>query len=214
MRNCLRLLTLACGLMAMVASAPRAAAEPVDLPSVKLRVDDYAAVAAGLLARAQDGVTQLYGAIGVETKWLKTRRLSNRLPATPFSVDSGAPDLTVILLDPGMTTRIAPSPDAIGLAAKTPSEQGRIVYVFYDRLRMVTLQREANDTAALTLVMAHEIGHLLLPYGSHSDAGVMRGHWDLEGFRHLDIRRLRFTPLQGQQIRRMLGALRPFGPPQ
>jgi hypothetical protein len=126
--------------------------------------------------------------------------------------DIGVPDLTVIVLDPSMTTRMAPPPDAIGLAAHTQSERGRIAYVFYDRLRVVTLQRDASEVTALSLVMAHEIGHLLLPYGSHSDAGVMRGHWDLGGFRHLDIRRLRFTPLEGQQIRHMLTSLRRFGP--
>jgi len=214
MRKCLQFFTLACGLIVTEASAPRAAAESVEMPSVKLRIDDYAAVATDLLARAQDGVTQLYEAIGVNTQWLKTRHLSSWPSAASFPADSGVADLTVVVLDPTMTTRIAPSPNAMGLAANAPSAQGRIVYVFYDRLRIVTRQRDVPGAAALSLVMAHEIGHLLLPYGSHTEAGVMRGHWDLEGFRHLDIGRLKFTPLQGQQIRRMLRGLRPFGPSQ
>lgn len=210
MTNRHRLFTIACGLAAMLVSIPCIAAD-VEMPSVRLRVDNYAAISDGLLARAQDEVTQLYSAIGVETIWLETRQLSSLRPA-PLSVDGGMPDLTVIVLGPGMTTRLAPPHDAIGLAARTRTEQGRIAYVFYDRLRTITHECGASDAAALSLVMAHEIGHLLLPYGSHSDAGIMRGHWDLEGFRHLDIRRLRFTPLQGQQIRRMLGwSLKPFG---
>ncbi len=209
----LRLSTLAWGLMAILVSAPLIANEPADMPLVKLRVDDYAAVTTGLLAGAQDVVTQLYGAIGVETTWLKTRHLSNRPPAAaPSSVDNSVPDLTVIVLDPSMTTRMAPPADAIGLAANAGSEQGRIAYVFYERLRKLMLQRDASDVVALSLVMAHEIGHLLLPSGSHSDAGVMRGYWDLDGFRHLDIRRLRFTSLQELQIRRRLGGPRPGRP--
>ena len=198
------LFAIACGLIAMLVSGPRIAAEPAHTPAVRLRVDDYAAVASGLLAQAQEVVTQLYGAIGVETTWLSTRVLSSRPIAAPLSADGRVPDLTVIVLDPGMTRRMA--------RLRTPSawrprrnDRGRIAYVFYDRLRMVTLQREASDVAALSLVMAHEIGHLLLPYSSHSDEGVMRGHWDLEGFRHLDLRRLTFTRRQGQQIRRLLG---------
>jgi hypothetical protein len=205
MTNRRRLFALACGLIAMLVSGPRIAAEPAHTPSVRLRVDDYAAVATGLLSQAQEIVTQLYGAIGVETTWLSTRVLSSRPIAVPLSVDSGMPDLTVIVLDPGMTLRMAPPANAMGMAAETENNRGRIAYVFYDRLRMMTLQREASDVAALSLVMAHEIGHLLLPYSSHSDEGVMRGHWDLEGFRHLDIRRLTFTRRQGQLIRHMLG---------
>jgi hypothetical protein len=108
------------------------------------------------------------------------------------------------MLSRSMTARMAPPHDAIGLAAHTRTEPGRIAYVFYDRLHMVTVQSGASDIATLSLVMAHEIGHLLLPIGSHSDAGVMRGQWNLETLRHFDIRRLRFTSLQGQQIRRMV----------
>lgn len=49
--------------------------------------------------------------------------------------------------------------------------------------------------------MAHEIGHLLLPYGSHSDTGIMKGHWDVEELRRLEPDTLRFTPWQAQMIR-------------
>ncbi|MEP7308125.1 MAG: hypothetical protein ABJA98_21695 [Acidobacteriota bacterium] len=194
----------ASGLMVLLALAPQIVAESVDSASVRLRVDDYAAVAADVLARAQDEVTQLYAAIGVEATWLAARHLPGRQPAAVSRVDKGMPDLTVIVLNPTMTTRMAPPRNAIGLAASTESAQGRIAYVFYDRLRMVTFERDGSDIGALSLVMAHEIGHLLLPYGSHADAGVMLGHWSVEGFRRLDIRGLRFTPLQGQQMRRML----------
>ena len=201
-----RLSILTSVFVAALTSTRCLAAEPVEIPSVRLRVDDYAVVAAGVLARAQKEVTELYASIGVETRWLMTRHLPTG-PGGPLRVDTGTPDLTVIVLNPTMTTRMAPPPDAVGLAAQTPSESGRIAYVFYDRLQTATLNRERSDIAALGLVMAHEIGHLLLPYGSHSEGGVMRGHWDLDKFRRLDIRRLRFTALQGQQIRLMLGSL-------
>jgi len=188
-----------------VASAPQIVAESIDSASVRLRVDDYAEVAADVLARAQDEVTQLYAAVGVETTWLAARQLPSRPPAASVRVDKGMPDLTVIVLNPTMTTRMAPPQNAIGMAASTTqSVQGRIAYVFYDRLRMVTFDHDGSDVNALSFVMAHEIGHLLLPYGSHSDAGVMLGRWNVERFSHLDIRGLRFTPLQGQQMRHVL----------
>ena len=42
----------------------------------------------------------------------------------------------------------------------------------------------------------------LLPCGSHSDTGVMRGHWGAEELRRVETRRFGFTPMQAEQIRR------------
>jgi hypothetical protein len=203
MPNCSWSFTIARALVVMLVSATSIVAEPVDRPSVRVRVNDYASVAVDLLARAQDEVKQLYARIGVETTWLATRRLSDRDDLS-HSEDANATELTVIVLSSSMTTRMAPPEDAIGMAATTPTDNGRIAYVFYDRLQIDPLQSDDSNVAALAFVMAHEIGHLLLPYGSHSETGVMRGRWDRKTFRRLEVQRLRFTPLQGRQIRHLL----------
>jgi hypothetical protein len=52
--------------------------------------------------------------------------------------------------------------------------------------------------------MAHEIGHLLLPSGSHSSRGLMRGDWNLEDLRQVDRRRLKFSAREGELIRDVL----------
>ena len=203
MPNCSWSFTIARALVVMLVSATSIVAEPVDRPSVRVRVNDYASVAVDLLARAQDEVKQLYARIGVETTWLATRRLSDHDDLS-HSEDANATELTVIVLSSSMTTRMAPPEDAIGMAATTPTDNGRIAYVFYDRLQIDPLQSDDSNVAALAFVMAHEIGHLLLPYGSHSETGVMRGRWDRKTFRRLEVQRLRFTPLQGRQIRHLL----------
>jgi hypothetical protein len=115
-----------------------------------------------------------------------------------------APDLTVIVLDRNMTTRMAPPRHAVGLAAHAGSGRGRIAYVFYERLRAITARCNVSNVTALSLVIAHETGHLLLPYGAHSDVGVMRGHWDFTPSRDLRGQQMNFTPAQGRQIRRLL----------
>ena len=114
------------------------------------------------------------------------------------------PDLTVIVLDRGMTTRMAPPRHAVGLAAHAGGGRGRIAYVFYERLRAITARCNVSNVTALSLVIAHETGHLLLPYGAHSEVGVMRGHWDFTPSRDLHIQQMSFTPAQGLQIRRLL----------
>jgi hypothetical protein len=47
-------------------------------------------------------------------------------------------------------------------------------YLFYDRIRAVAALQNQDFTRVLGRVMAHEVGHLLLPYGSHSLEGIMR----------------------------------------
>jgi hypothetical protein len=58
-------------------------------------------------------------------------------------------------------------------------------------------------TGILGFVVAREMGHVLLPAGSHSDSGVMNGRADLWGkIAH------EFTPEEGEAIRAVLRASR------
>lgn len=192
-----RCLNVVLGLITGLALVGRPlSAQRPDIPSVSIRIDDYAAVPLRQLARAQDDVTQWYAAIGVETVWAGAHRVS-QMPTRP-EVSLNPTDLTVIVLSPEMVDRMAPPRDVVGAAPGTTTERGRIAYVFYHRLRMIAM---AGDDL-LGVVMAHEIGHLLLPYGSHSDTGVMRSHWDVRDLWCHDVRQLGFTPYQAQQIRR------------
>ena len=51
--------------------------------------------------------------------------------------------------------------------------------------------------------MAHEVGHLLLPYG-HSATGLMRANWDEANLRSAVHRQLNFTAEQAESIRARL----------
>jgi hypothetical protein len=75
-------------------------------------------------------------------------------------------------------------------------------FVFVDRVLAAGSAFPVNEQAMLAHVMAHEIGHLLLPAGSHhSTQGVMRPN--------LDFARLqsnRFTTKQAASLRSRLVA--------
>ena len=58
-----------------------------------------------------------------------------------------------------------------------------------------------SDASLLGVAIAHEIGHLLLPYGSHSPSGLMQADWDDRQFVLARARLLRFTAQQAKQIR-------------
>jgi hypothetical protein len=55
-------------------------------------------------------------------------------------------------------------------------------------------------------VIAHELGHLLLPHGGHSVGGVMRAEWDPAQVMSAARGILTFTPDQAGMIRERLQA--------
>jgi hypothetical protein len=76
--------------------------------------------------------------------------------------------------------------------------------VLYDRAMKFARRYHINRGVMLGYVIAHELGHLLLPPKSHSAAGVMCGVIDLQ---LASERQLRFTPEQGALILGKLAAL-------
>jgi hypothetical protein len=72
----------------------------------------------------------------------------------------------------------------------------RLVYIFTRRIVEASVKFSHDYTRILGLVVAHELGHVLLPAGSHSDSGVMNGRTNLWGkIAH------EFTPEEGEAIR-------------
>ena len=64
------------------------------------------------------------------------------------------------------------------MLGRAAHEVGR-AYVFYDRIVRVTQTRPVDANVMLARVIAHEVGHLLLPPGSHSLFGIMQADFDV-----------------------------------
>jgi hypothetical protein len=64
------------------------------------------------------------------------------------------------------------------------------ISVFYERIRQVNPSAEAF---ILAHVLAHEIVHLLQGVDRHSDAGLMKAHWDWRDFWNMRRSSLPFT---------------------
>jgi hypothetical protein len=79
------------------------------------------------------------------------------------------------------------------------NRQGRRVYIFFGRIVDESFKYSREYTQILGLVVAHELGHVVLPAGSHADSGVMKGRARLRG----RIPR-EFTPEEGEAIRALL----------
>ena len=74
--------------------------------------------------------------------------------------------------------------------------------VFFDQVEAHAERHHVEISRLCGFVIAHEIGHLLLPAG-HSERGVMRATWDLR-FGLLD----RFTEAQADEMRTRLAHAR------
>ena len=180
------------------------AADAIEAPAVTIRIHDYAQVPPAMLREVQALVAGYYDAIGVRTAWADTFVRGQRPDGTPRA---SIEDLTVIVLTERMSRRRrgSLSTAAMGFAAVGKSVPGRIAYVIYDRIDLAAGDIAWGITDLMSVVMAHEIGHLLLPSGSHSDGGLMRGDWNLADLRQTNRRRLQFTQHQGELIREALG---------
>jgi hypothetical protein len=203
MRGCPPLVMFALVATAAVSgwAHPSAAQSPISV--VSIGIYDYADVPSEQLSRARQAVSRLFAAIDVRIAWLGPYRTSHLQPHTRFEPHTRTPDLAVLILDAKMTRALGPQAHSLGCAPGTALERGRIAYVFYGRLTNVVWSDE-GVVKLLSLVIAHEIGHLLLPYGSHSDTGVMRSRWSVTELRRVDLARVGFTSSQVEAIRRRL----------
>jgi len=91
------------------------------------------------------------------------------------------------------------------LALSAPGREGNgigVIYVFDDRVKNCSEHNETlHRDQLLGAVIAHEIGHLVLPTHSHSETGIRRAMWDQQDFQLAAHGELGFTPRQAELIR-------------
>jgi hypothetical protein len=134
-----------------------------DRPTTVVRVDNLAGVRAEDLAFAEVRAAAAFSQIGVRIIWTD----QETAPRTSVSAR-----FTLILIEANKNTSGAASVfvDALGVAEL----QVRRGYVFYDRVAALNVRASSSVPSLLGDVMAHELGHLLLPPPGHSPDGIMR----------------------------------------
>ena len=164
-------------------------------------VQDDASVPPKLLERAKEEATRIFQDINVELIWLEHGDARFKDPSALKSV------VIVHILSREMIDRMKKPDSVMGWAAPGT----RLVKVSYSRIKAFSRRTELvsptlrdNDTACiLGHVVAHEIGHLLLPRGAHSPSGIMRASLDRQ---LAALGGLFFTADQAQDIRTKLAA--------
>ena len=192
MRRCYWSRMVGIGLLVeLVGSLPASAWSRTVVP-VSVHMLDRMALPPGVLDEARGEVWRIFDAIGVDLIW------------TPDTcvVES---EFIVQIVPEQTARRITRSLSALGLTPRTKrATAGKVAYVFYDRVQAAASTRRVAIERVLGAVIAHELGHLLMPPGADASAGLMGGVWSDVEFRNAAAGILRFRPEEGERIRRHL----------
>lgn len=147
------------------------------------------------LLEARQQATMIYDAIGVSLVWTNEHGLAE---------DAAPVRLVAVVLSEARTEQFLRRSDlpssVLGVA---PYETGR-VYLFWDRIVRRARENNVRPQIVLARVLAHEIGHHLLPLQGHSEIGIMRSSVDFSvGDPPV------FTSLQASSIREFLAEAYP-----
>lgn len=157
------------------------AAETLEPTVVRLQLGSDAKVADDVLEEARHEVVWIFAQSGLDVVWTDT-----------------TPEVTVRIAAQVLGYARDSSP-VMGTARRSPN--GPVVHVFLRQVQDFARLYHVDLSTMLGHVIAHEVGHLLLPTFAHSPTGLMRAEWDRTQVRDAARRALTFTEGQAQRIR-------------
>ena len=132
--------------------------------TITVRVDDKAGVQGALLKLAEARASEVYRMSGVQIEWIDGKEANRLKIATPYTI--------LIMAEAPATLKAAMDrlgTDVMGQGAPFIAR----AYIYYDRVVAFRPIPPRDIVTTLGDVMAHELGHLILPAG-HSPVGIMR----------------------------------------
>jgi hypothetical protein len=165
-----------------------------------IAIYNYAGVAPETLNLAEAQASEIFKKAGVKIDWWELPLSGDGRALPPTDQPAVPPLADVRLLPDSKIPALRRSPDVLGCAL------GSQVYVFVDRLLEATAPVKCPLYVSLGLIMAHEIGHVLLGPNNHALYGVMvpkLGKWQ---FQQMQMSGLFFCPQQAEKIRERIRA--------
>jgi hypothetical protein len=172
-----------------------------DRPPLVINVENHADVPSDDLDKAFEFARRLYRWAGVEMAWSITRE-----PGKPHAPKPQQSSITVVILGRGMTT-LGTAASTLGVAPARPDGRERRVYAFAERVKVFATSNNLTLPRVLGHVIAHEIGHVLLPDAGHSSGGLMQANAPAGALTH-DRMPPSFNAAQAATIRQQVASLR------
>jgi hypothetical protein len=155
--------------------------------AIVINTFEHTKMPADVLESAKEEATRIYAALRIELVW---------------TTESSGRDIHLAIRVTDAAVKGA-SRSAMGIALRNGNGRS-MVLVFLSRVE--TFARYHNKPVAQILgyVVAHEMGHLLLPDRSHSMSGIMTAGWNGAQVEEIGNGSLSFSPEQGERIRTKL----------
>jgi hypothetical protein len=151
--------------------------------TVQLLIVNDANVPADVLSAAKHEAVDIFARAGIAIVW------HDEAPDAPAAYRFA------VKIVPNALSHLNAKPHVMGAALRdTHGAIGTIVYAFFGRIHDFARVKRVSGGTMLAHVIAHEVGHLLLPKGSHSERGLMRGTWDRAQVENAVRGELTFTP--------------------
>ncbi len=157
------------------------AAESEESVAIDLLLQNRSPVGETVLERAKAEVARIFAAAGRTVRWTDSE-----------------PRYTVTIVAQALGYSRASSP-VMGAALRLKS--GPQARIFFRQVQDFARENRVDLSTMLAYVIAHELGHLLLPGNAHTDTGVMQAEWDTALAREASTGSLTFTHWQALRIR-------------
>jgi hypothetical protein len=163
----------------LAASAGVAASQPHDASTFAVVVHDYAHTSPADLNVARQVVLRIFHDAGIETAWVQfgTDAFAQAEATYPGGPDAFVQSAIFVNLQAvDRQARDDAKTEVLGRAAPGT----HFAWIFCQRVNATAAQNRQSSGELLGHVIAHEIGHLLLPSGAHSPNGIMAAVMDLD----------------------------------
>jgi hypothetical protein len=151
----------------LVATAAGTVAEP---PTIFVHIENHAVVAPETVRAARSELRRIYDAAGVGVE-------SSVEP--DHSRCARQPTVHVLLLAGSMADRYIADLRVGRTVVGQAYRAARRVYVLWERLGVSADRQAVARADALAVVIAHEVGHILMPGRAHSRDGIMHASYDV-----------------------------------
>jgi hypothetical protein len=172
------LTTIALLVFGLVAAADADQPREQDPLTLTILMTNDAHLPEWLLTRAEREVERIFLKVGIELRWSQQTL--------------GTPPLRVAIMPQAVHYEDVVVPDTMAFTLRQPPDIGGNAYVFFNRVERRARMADINVGLLLGAVIAHEIGHMLIP-GPHAPAGLMRASWNDRDMRLISAGALDFS---------------------
>ena len=177
--------------------AQPAGAQDERLP-MRIVVYDHAQVPPDVLAQAKTVVSRVFGEIGVDAAWMDVAEFTREMPSENAARQAFVHSVVQVnVISPDMHKMLGRKNSVLGGAGL----RTRRVWIAFARIQQAARLAQADVSDVLGSVIAHEIGHVLMPAREHALTGLMQHGVDQNLIAH---NRLSFLAEEARLIRATL----------